>query len=112
MRRLLLCALLIGEAPALADPFRPYLTGSSVAVDPQSGDVMVAESDAGALVVVSPGVRRLLRTIPVGGAPEQVVIGPDGTAYVTLRAAGEVVAVAAGADRAGARASVGVEPIG
>jgi YVTN family beta-propeller protein len=92
-------------------PFRPFLSGGSVAVAPGSGEVFVADTDNGTVVVADPTGARVLRTISVGDAPEQVVVDGKGRAYVTLRDGGKVAAIDPGAECA-TRAAVGAEPFG
>jgi Cytochrome c len=92
--------------------FEPWLAGSSVAIDPTTGNVLVADGELDRVSVSSAGARRLLRTVPVAGAPEQVVVAPDGTAYVTLRDAGRVARIDRGAAAPSASVAVGVEPFG
>jgi DNA-binding beta-propeller fold protein YncE/cytochrome c peroxidase len=93
-------------------PFRPYLQGGSVAVDPVRGEVFVADTENGTLAVSDPTGKRVLRVIEVGAAPEQVVVAEDGRAFVTVRNAGELAVIAPGATRVQARASLPGEPFG
>jgi YVTN family beta-propeller protein len=98
--------------PRRAFAFRPWLTGASVAVDAASGDVFVADTENDAISVSDAEGKKLLRTIDVGRAPEQVIVAPDGRAFVTVRNTGEVVSIAAGASTVEKRVHIGVEPFG
>jgi len=98
--------------PQLQAPFRPWLQGASVAWSPEG--VWVADTENDSLVLSSADGKRLLRTIPLGAgaAPEQVVVGPDGRAFVTLRGVGRVAAIAPGATLPTSTAPTGLEPFG
>jgi YVTN family beta-propeller protein len=50
--------------------------------------------------------------VPVGRAPEQILVGPDDKVYVTNRGSRSVSVIARGAWKEAARLSVGVEPVG
>jgi DNA-binding beta-propeller fold protein YncE len=104
-------ALLLVRAAAAAQP-PGHLAGSSVAVDPTNGQVLVADADDDSIAVSSADGRTLLKTVAVGRGPEQIVVGPDGRAWVTLRRSGEVALLAPGSRTLAALASVGVEPFG
>ncbi len=73
--------------------------------------LFVVDRDNGALVRMDRATLAIDKTLPVGARPEQVVVGPDGSAFVTVRGAGEVVRV--GPDfTVAARVAVGLEPFG
>lgn len=73
--------------------------------------VFVVDRDNGTLVRMNRATLEIDKTLPIGARPEQVVVGPDGSAYVTVRGAGEVVRV--GPDfTVVARVAVGLEPFG
>jgi DNA-binding beta-propeller fold protein YncE len=100
--------------PLRKRPHRPSLAGGSVAVDGRSGQVFVADSDNDALAVADGSGKRVLRVVDcgAGSAPEQVVVDPEGRAYVSLRGSGELAVVEPGASRVGARLALGGEPFG
>lgn len=100
----------IDVQPQLKMPFRPWLTGASVAWSPDG--IWVADTENDAVAVSSADGKKVLRTIALGAgaAPEQVVVGPDGRAYVTLRGLGRVAAIAP--DGKLATAQAGLEPFG
>ena len=76
------------------------------------GLLFVVDRDNDALVVMDQTSLEVLRTIPVGSRPEQVAVGPDGTAWVTLRHGRGIARIAAGADTPTARIDLGTEPFG
>ena len=60
--------------------------------------LLVVDSDNGALVRMNRQTLQVEATIALGKRPEQVVVGPDGMAWVSLRDAGQVVRLSALAD--------------
>jgi YVTN family beta-propeller protein len=64
-------------------PFRPFLVGASVAIDPRAGEVFIADSDNGKIAVSDAAGKHVLRIIDVGDAPEHVVVDRSGRAFVT-----------------------------
>jgi DNA-binding beta-propeller fold protein YncE len=55
-------------------PGTDYL--SSIAVDPRSHAVLVSDYQGHRLVALSPGARRVVGRIPVGGAPNAIAVDP------------------------------------
>jgi hypothetical protein len=123
----LFLTLLATSLPSPAAPAAPPApTSSAIAYDAGSDLIYVADEDRGELVIFpkasgpdptqarDPGASssgaldRPIRKIAVGEGPTAVAIGKDGTAFVAVRRAGDVVAI----DRSGAlrRASLGGEP--
>lgn len=101
------------EAQALslrAYPFRPYLQGSSLAIDPQGDNLYALDDDAGELVVVDAVKLTEKRRTKICDRPEQLVVGADQTAFATCRGDGKVVAVRGG--RVVASTFIGDEPYG
>ncbi len=88
----------------------PWTSGRSIAV--HGDELFVVDTENGDLVVLDRHALEVTRVIPVGERPEQVVVGPDGTAWVTVRFGGELVRVAPGSQQVAARAKVGTEPFG
>lgn len=75
-------------------------------------ELLVVDRDNGALVVMDTESLTVLRTIPVGARPDNVLVGPNGTAYVSVRHAGVVAVIEKGASTVVRTIEVGVEPIG
>lgn len=100
------------QAPvALNNPnYMPWTAGRSLAV--HDGSVFVVSTEADALVVLDQATGLVQRMIHVGSRPEQVLVAPDGTAYVTVRFSGKVVSIPAGSSQIAKVASVGTEPYG
>jgi DNA-binding beta-propeller fold protein YncE len=76
---------------------------------------VVADDDAGALQLVDLASRTVVSTTPLGGAPGQILLAPDGTLFVAVRDAARVVAlrfVEDGTTRERARHPTGGEPYG
>jgi DNA-binding beta-propeller fold protein YncE len=88
-----------GELPPLpafssrgAVAYQPWTSGHAVAV---SGNMVLAvDADNGKLVFVDRALMQVVRTLDVGPRPEQVVVGPDQHAYVSVRGNGTVVHLA------------------
>ncbi|HZS40527.1 MAG TPA: hypothetical protein VFF06_27030 [Polyangia bacterium] len=92
--------------------FRPFLSGGSLALAVSAHEVWVADTENGTVAVSDESGQHVLRVIAVGEAPEQVVVGPDGRGFVTVRDAGEVAMIAPGATEVKARMKLGGEPYG
>ena len=86
-----------------------WSSSSTVAV--WGPDVLTLDEAAGDLVVLSATTLGELRRVHVGKAPAQLLIGPDGAAYVSLRGDAAVARVAAGSTTA-VTIPIGVEPLG
>lgn len=71
---------------------------------------IVPSRDAVAVKNVKSG--KLLAEIPVGRAPEQILVGPDDTVYVTNRGSRSVSVISRGRWKEAQRLNVGVEPVG
>jgi YVTN family beta-propeller protein len=90
----------------------PWRSGRAIAS--QAEAVFVVDTDNGALVELDTGTFSVTRRVLLGATtrPEQVVVGPNGTAWVTLRHAHSVVRIPAGDDQADLNIAVGFEPFG
>ena len=86
-----------------------WTSGHGLAVD--GGRLLVVDRDNGDLVAMDRASLAVTARVAVGGRPEQVVVGPDGAALVTVRRSGEVVRVDAQLNVT-ARAKVGAEAYG
>ncbi len=91
-------------------PYQPWTSGRSLAV--HADEIFVAATEHDQVVVINRHTGAIKRIIEVGARPEQVVVGPDGTAYVTLRHASSVVSIAPDKSEVKEAAIVGVEPFG
>ncbi len=102
----------LAEAPSvLEDPnYRPWSAGQAIAAT--EDEVFAVDSDNDMLVVVDRTENEVVRAIEVAGRPEQVVVGPDGTAWITAPRAGTVSVVTPGRETIATMATVGVEPFG
>ena len=101
------------EAPqALSQTLAPpsWLTGHPIAVD--DGYIYVADRANGALKVMDMESLELVREVPVGGYPEQLVLDPTGAAWVVCRDDGHVARVQPEALMPDLTVIVGAEPIG
>ena len=92
-------------------PYRPYLQGSSVTLDPSGKRLTVVSSDRDELVELDAASLEVTRRQTICDAPEQVVVAPTGRAFVSCRGDGQVIAVDADGSIA-ARRRVGGEPFG
>jgi DNA-binding beta-propeller fold protein YncE len=96
---------------ALNNPnYQPWTSGRSLTV--HNDLVFVVNTEQNNLVVLNRLTGKIQRIIAVGNRPEQVVVAPDGTAFVTIRYGGSVARIAAGAKQVSHVAMVGVEPYG
>ncbi len=87
-----------------------WTTGRRLAIHGDS--LLVCVPEVGTLVELARDSGQLVRSIALGGRPEQVVVAADGTAYVTLRQSGSVVRIDPGAATSSGIVSVGTEPFG
>ncbi|MCO4762745.1 MAG: c-type cytochrome [Myxococcales bacterium] len=86
---------------------------SGRALGVSGNEVFAVDRDNGTLVVLDAAAKlSVKRTIAVGARPEQVIIAPNGDAWVSVRHGGKVVMIPKGAQKVGAEVAVGVEPIG
>ena len=93
-----------------AEALPAWTTSHGAAV---AGDrLYVADPENDAIAVLSAPDLETLATWSVGGRPDQMVIGPNGTLFVSARHAGSVVAIDLRTGVEWGRASVGLEPIG
>lgn len=92
-------------------PYRPYLQGGSVTIDPSGKRLFALDDDRGELVVLDASALTVLRRTKVCERPEQVAVGASGRAFVTCRGDGKVVSLSKTGE---VRASVflGGEPFG
>ncbi len=100
-------------APAAITPTAvhpAWTTGHRLALHGDS--LLVCVPETGALVELARETGKVIRSIAVGGRPEQVVVAADGTAYVTMRQSGTVARIAPGAASVSASVPVGTEPFG
>ena len=96
---------------AEATSWQPWTSGRGIAV--HNGKLFVASSEADSLVVFDAATGKVERIISVGERPEQVVVHPTtGTAYVTVRWGGAVVAIPEGSSQVTHSVAVGAEPYG
>ena len=87
-----------------------WLSGHPIVVDQDF--IYVADRANGALKVLDVDTLEIVREVPVGGYPEQLVVDPNGAAWVVCRDDGHVARVPAEATLPDLTAIVGVEPIG
>ena len=97
---------------ALTDPTElpTWTTGRRMAI--HGASLLVCVPEHGTLVELDRESGQVIRSIAVGGRPEQVVVGPDGTAFVTLRQSGMIARIDPGAATVSATAIAGTEPFG
>ena len=97
------------QAPVELDQQVPsWTTGHPIAAT--SDEIFVVDRDNGVLVVLDADSLDIIRKIAVGDMPEQVVLGPDLAAWVTVRHSGRVVRIPAGADAVDTEVVTGYEP--
>ncbi|MBT9557380.1 MAG: hypothetical protein IV100_15175, partial [Myxococcales bacterium] len=87
-----------------------WTTGRRMAIHASS--LLVCVPEQGTLVELDRESGQVIRSISIGGRPEQVVVGPDGTAFVTLRQSGMIARIDPGAATVSATVAVGTEPFG
>ena len=85
-------------ATAAAPRPMPWTSGRSIAM--HHDRLYVVDSDNGALVIMNPDAQEsaIERIVAVGPRPAQVVVGPNGDAYVSVSHGGVVARLKAGAD--------------
>ena len=71
--------------------YTPWTSGRALAATDEW--LLVADSDNGDLVLIQRATLGVRSKVKFGGRPEQVVVGPDGIAWVTLRHGGAVLRV-------------------
>jgi DNA-binding beta-propeller fold protein YncE len=98
-----------GALPLARYPFRPFLQGASLTIDPTGQSLYAVDADGGRLLAIDTANMGVVPT-PVCERPEQVIAAPDGRVFVSCRGAGKVVAVDAG--KVTAERDVGDEPYG
>jgi len=89
---------------------KPWSSGRSLVVHGEQ--IIVADRGNDAVVFMDPASLNDIRKVATGGGPEQIVVGPDGSAYVSLRQAGQLARIDTKSGDITARWTVGVEPIG
>jgi YVTN family beta-propeller protein len=87
-----------------------WLSGHPIVAD--EDHIYVADRDNGALKILDADTLEVLRAVPVGGYPEQLVVDPNGSAWVVCRDDGHVARVPADAALPDLTVIVGTEPIG
>lgn len=87
-----------------------WLSGHPIVAD--EDHIYVADRDNGALKILDGETLELVREVPVGGYPEQLVLDPSGNAWVVCRDDGHVARVPADALLPDLTVTVGTEPIG
>lgn len=103
---------ILPERPvALASPVaEPWASGRALAV--HGDDLFAVDTLNGELVIIDRHTMDIQRRVSVGVRPEQVVVSPEGVAFVSVRGDGEVVRIESGASEVSLRMAVGTEPIG
>lgn len=96
--------------PLISSTWRPWSSGRAIAL--WGDEVLVIDTDADRLVVLDRTTGEVARTVPVGMRPEEIVVGPAGTAWISVRGAGEVVSVPPGWAEVDQRVHLGLEPMG
>ncbi len=99
-----------GSVRQLEAAIGPWTSGSAMAVS--DTEIVVADEDNGAVVFMSRITGEVARTVELGGRPSELVLGPDGDVWVTLRSAGQVARIKAGGHEASHVETVGLEPTG
>jgi len=88
----------------------PWTSGRRLAVH---GDTLVAvDTDNGNVVRIDRHSGDIQTTIAVGQRPEQVAVGPNGTAYVTRRYGSTLAIIPRDSNQVSAQVEVGAEPWG
>ncbi|MEY3012448.1 MAG: hypothetical protein RIT45_1183 [Pseudomonadota bacterium] len=96
----------------LAKAPMPWTQSRSMAI--HAGKLFVVDADNGDLAVLDAATLALEATVPVGKRPDSVVVGPDGTVWVSVRHEAKLARLAWGAWSSGAPSYVaaGFEPAG
>ncbi|MDF1563299.1 MAG: hypothetical protein P1V51_09655 [Deltaproteobacteria bacterium] len=91
-----------------------YVPRSSGSLGLTSDDatLFVADTDHNRVTIIATATMEVLGHIPVGSAPERILVGPDDTVWVTNRAGRTVMRIPAGSMEVEATGSVGGEPVG
>lgn len=100
----------VGMVKTLRNAPQPWTSGHAMAVTERH--IYAIDADNHALVVLERASGEILHTIPTGARPDQVVVGPDGAAFVSVRGEGKVIRVERDADTISAETVVGLEPTG
>ena len=118
----LVLALATPAAAAAAPVFGgPAVTGTitvgsgpaSVAVDPSSGAIYVANRTSGTVSVINPDTNRVTATVTVGTDPQGVAVNSAaGTVYVTNDGSNNVSVISELTNTVGATITVGTHPSG
>jgi len=105
---------LLGVSLAGCPAEKSYLPRSSGSLGLTSDDatLYVADPDHNQVNVISTKTMETIAQIPVGLAPERILIGPDNTVYVSNRGDRSVMRIAAGSFEVSATQQVGGEPVG
>ncbi|HIA03813.1 MAG TPA: hypothetical protein EYN66_18230, partial [Myxococcales bacterium] len=90
--------------------YQPWTSGRSLTVHEDL--IFAVNTEQNNLVVMNRITGKIQRIIAVGSRPEQVVVAPDGTAFVTIRYDGSVARIEAGSKQVSHVTKVGVEPYG
>ncbi|MCB9740106.1 MAG: hypothetical protein H6747_12645 [Deltaproteobacteria bacterium] len=96
----------------LAKAPMPWTQSRTMAL--HAGKLFVVDTDNGALVVMDAATLAVEATVPVGKRPDSVVVGPDGTVWVSVRHEAKLAKLAWGSWSSGAPTflAVGFEPAG
>ncbi len=115
-KRLLTAALAVSLAfvPGCSGPAAGggNSASGSIAVTRDDALLYVADADLDVVFVVDATTQEVVREVAVGRQPEKVLVGPDGTAFVTNRLGRSVSVLRPGEASEAARLEVGVEPVG
>lgn len=97
---------LLAKAPA------PWTAGRAIAL--HAGKLFTVDVDNGTLVVIDSATMKVEATVPVGQRPDVVVVGPDGTVWVSVRHESKLAKLAWGSWATGAPSfvKVGFDPTG
>lgn len=90
----------------------PEGPGAERALSPDGRTVYAVDDERDRLEVLDRASGRVRAEVPVGRAPEHVVVAPDGRVFVSNRGSRSVSVIQPGASRESARVQVGVEPVG
>lgn len=87
-------------------------SSGSIALSTDDSLVYAVDTDNEIVAVIDVATQEKLTEVKVGAAPENIVVGPDDTLYVTNRGARSVSVIKKGEWTEFARVGVGVEPTG